>query len=110
MLITNQGIQWQDGVNSSKSTIHPIIVATTLFSKLIKLKPFNYENEKIAKLALNLELLKSSYPIVVIEKKSKSEFDKAVVSANYLDDITPLSEIITSLLLKSMKMYIKTVK
>lgn len=104
----NEIMHWHRSVtDNSGSNINPIIVATTLFSKLLKLKPFNYENERIAKLVLNLELLKSRYPIVVIDKKYKLDFDNAVHSAIYIDDMEPLTEIITASLIKNMKMYIK---
>lgn len=101
-------MKWYRSVTDSRtSNIHPVIIATTLFSKLLKLKPFNYENERISKLVLNFELLKCRYPIVIIEKKDKSKFDNAVHTAIYMDGIEPLTEIITVSLIKNMQMYIK---
>lgn len=41
------------------NNVHPVEIAVTLFIKLLKIKPFNYENERIAKLILNLELLRT---------------------------------------------------
>ena len=106
----NEIMQWYRSVTDNlTSNIHPVIIATTLFSKLLKLKPFNYENERIAKLVLNFELLKSKYPIAVIDKNHKSEFDNAVHSAIYIDDIAPLTKIITASLIKNTKMYIKAI-
>jgi hypothetical protein len=106
----NEIMRWHRTVTeNTTNNIHPIVAAVTLFVKLLKLKPFHYENERIAKLVLNLELLRYRYPIVIIEKKSKSKFDDAVHSAIYINDIMPLTEIITTALLKNMKMYIKVV-
>ena len=66
----------------------------------------NTNNEKIALLILNYELLKNGYPLFVLEKKYTSIFDNAIQAVISYDDITQLTDIILNSLIKNMKMYI----
>ncbi|WP_079710135.1 Fic family protein [Paraliobacillus ryukyuensis] len=70
-----------------ENTMHPVEKAAVLHSKFVNIHPFVDGNGRTARLLMNLELFKSGYLPIIIEKEHRSEYyrvlDIAEVSGNY---------------------------
>ncbi|WP_343705994.1 helix-turn-helix domain-containing protein [Flavobacterium sp.] len=73
---------------TQKNNLHPIILASEAYLKIIKISPFENGNIPIANLILNLILLLNNYVYVVTEadKKSKNEYLVAVEESQNKND------------------------
>lgn len=81
-------IQWYEG---KAQKLHPIERACLVHAIFVKIHPFIDRNGRTARLLLNLELMKTGYPPVVVKKEKRSEYydalDKAHTTGDYKDFI-----------------------
>ncbi|AVX19354.1 MULTISPECIES: Fic family protein [Carboxydocella] len=72
--------------------LHPIERAALLHGEFVKIHPFVDGNGRTARLLLNFELMKASYPPVIIKKERRAEYydslDNAHISGDYRDFIS----------------------
>ncbi|WPX08358.1 Fic family protein [Anaerocellum danielii] len=76
--------------------IHPIVIASVLHVDFVKIHPFVDGNGRTARLLMNLELMKSGYPIAIIPKEIRAYYyqtlDKACTQEDYNDFIILVCE------------------
>ncbi|MFZ5625914.1 MAG: Fic family protein [Bacillota bacterium] len=72
--------------------LHPIERAALLHGEFVKIHPFVDGNGRTARLLLSFELMKASYPPVIIKKERRAEYydslDNAHISGDYRDFIS----------------------
>jgi Fic family protein len=76
--------------------LHPVERAAILHTDLVKIHPFIDGNGRTARLLLNFELMKNSYPIIIIKNEDRIRYyeslDKAHISGDYSDFIKLIVE------------------
>lgn len=72
-------IKWY---NSNKGKIHLFALAAIFHEKFEKIHPFADGNGRTGRMLVNYMLLRSSYPPVIIRKKNRAEYLKAMSAAD----------------------------
>ncbi len=60
--------------------LHPIEIATELHARLVTIHPFTDGNGRVARLLMNLHLLRTGYPIAVVQATDRAAYIDAVVA------------------------------
>ncbi|NET47849.1 MAG: Fic family protein [Merismopedia sp. SIO2A8] len=74
---------------SQQPSCHPVEMATEIHARLVTIHPFTDGNGRVARLLMNLYLLRTSYPLAIIQASSRAAYIDAVV-AWQSGDKTPL--------------------
>lgn len=86
----NKFIKWYTSRDAKE--MHPIERAARVHGEFVKIHPFVDGNGRTARLLLNLELMKSGYPPIVIQNEERMKYyvalDKAHTIGNYSDFIS----------------------
>ncbi|MEM6501605.1 MAG: Fic family protein [Cyanobacteria bacterium P01_C01_bin.89] len=69
--------------------LHPVEIATEIHARLVTIHPFNDGNGRVARLLMNLHLLRSGYGIAVVQAADRAAYIDAVVAWQN-DDFAPL--------------------
>lgn len=81
-------VEWYQG---EAQQLHPIVRAAMLHGQFIEVHPFIDGNGRTARLLLNLELMKSGYPPIIIRVENRVAYydalDKASAKKDYIDFI-----------------------
>lgn len=88
------------------SALHPIVRGAMLHAIFVGIHPFIDGNGRTSRLLLNLELMKSGYPPIIIEVKHRLAYyeslDEAIVKKNY----TKFIELVASATENSLDLYL----
>jgi Fic family protein len=83
----NKFIKWYTSRDAKE--MHPIERTARVHGEFVKIHPFVDGNGRTARLLLNLELMKSGYPSIVIQNEERMKYytalDKAHTIGNYSD-------------------------
>lgn len=72
-------VQW---LNSQEALcLHPIVYAAEAHLQLVTIHPFQDGNGRLARLLMNLLLIRSGFPITVITNQQRSDYIDAIVQA-----------------------------
>jgi Fic family protein len=93
----------------SDSDVHPVILAALFHHKFAAIHPFDDGNGRMARLLMNLILMKFNYPPVVIKKSDKNQYYSCLSQADAGNPL-PFIEFICENLIHSMEIYIKGAK
>lgn len=99
-------VEWY---NKHHSTEHPLILASLLHYRFVRIHPFDDGNGRVARLLMNYVLLKQGYPMVVIKSLQKKNYLAALNRAD-VGDIEAFTEYIGKELLWSFDMWLKAAK
>jgi Fic family protein len=78
-------------LNSSEAAIeHPIKFAAEAHLKFVSIHPFRDGNGRTGRLLMNLLLLRTGYPIVVIANQVRKSYIDAIVAVQQQNNISPL--------------------
>ncbi len=97
-------IMW---VRENKSKLHPIELAALLHHKLVHIHPFFDGNGRTARLAMNITLLQSGYPLVGILKNDRKKYYATLDKADK-KNARPFIQFIAQAVERSMNIYLKT--
>ncbi len=86
-----------------------VVRAATAHSWLLTVHPFLNGNGRVARLLLNLILLKAGYPICVINAEDRPRYMAALEAAGLEHDLTPTLSLIVDRLNESMARYSRLV-
>ena len=76
----------------------------------VKIHPFIDGNGRTARLLLNLELMKNSYPPVIIKKEERVEYYDALDKAHVTNEFNDFIKLVTRALNRSLDVYLKLLK
>ncbi len=93
LLLNNKMKEFIDWYQSKETKeMHPIERATKVHGQFVKIHPFIDGNGRIARLLLNLELMKCGYPPIIIKNEDRIKYyaalDKAHTIGDYIDFIS----------------------
>ncbi len=77
-------------------TMHPVWRATVAHVKFVSIHPFREGNGRTGRLFMNLLLLRSGYPIVVISNRVRQAYIEALVAAQQASDLEPMLELVAN--------------
>ncbi|AEE50862.1 Fic family protein [Haliscomenobacter hydrossis] len=97
--------------NKANSKVHPAILAAYFHYRITAIHPFDDGNGRMARLMMNLLLMKAGYPPVIIrqEKANREAYYYALSQAD-AGEYIPFFELIGEALVHSMELYVKGAK
>lgn len=93
-----------------EQSLHPIEKAAMLHSKLVNIHPFTDGNGHTSRLVMNLELIKSGYLPIIIEKERRFQYYEVLDTAAVKQDYRPFIKFVIEYEDKELKRYIKFIK
>ena len=93
-------------IHKESQRLHPVELAAIAHHKLVYIHPFDDGNGRTARLLMNLILMRSGYPIVVILKNDRSKYYRVLDQAdrgNYSD----LCKFVAQAVERSLNIYLK---
>lgn len=94
-------------VRDNKRKFHPIELAAIAHHKLVYIHPFFDGNGRVARLFMNLLLIKEGYPLVVILKNDRKKYYQVLEKADK-GDLNPFVQFIAQAVERSLNIYLKT--
>lgn len=79
-----QLVQWY---NSNENKLHPIVLAAELHKRFVFIHPFIDGNGRVARLLMNLSLMRNDYNIAIIPAVTRVEYISALEEAHKDDNI-----------------------
>lgn len=96
ILVPEQMQSMMDWYQNEAQELHPVERAARLHSELVKIHPFVDGNGRTARLIMNLSLMQSGFPAVLIKVEQRLAYyqalDKAHTQNNYQDFINLIAE------------------
>lgn len=86
--------------------VHPVVLAAFFHHRFVSIHPFDDGNGRMARLLMNLLLMQSNYPPVVIKTKDKNNYYLALSQAD-AGDTSPFVEYVANTLIHSEEIYLK---
>ncbi|MBE9140186.1 Fic family protein [Nodosilinea sp. LEGE 07088] len=65
---------------SQSHPIHPVEIATETHARLVTIHPFTAGNGRVARLLMNLHLLRMGYPLAIVQAADRATYIDAVVA------------------------------
>lgn len=94
------------------SLLHPVILAAELHEQLATIHPFIDGNGRTARLVMNLNLLKTGYPIANIsgDTEARLAYYNALEKCNLQEDKTDFHQLITGYVIEALERLLKLIK
>ncbi|TAG53622.1 MAG: Fic family protein [Cytophagales bacterium] len=101
-------LKWYSQCVQNKE-IHPLVTTALFHHKLTEIHPFDDGNGRMARLLMNLILLKAGFPPVVVRNEDKNNYYEALSLAD-AGEKRHIVEYLGNLLVHSLNIYIKGAK
>ncbi|WDV48179.1 Fic family protein [Clostridiaceae bacterium M8S5] len=101
-------IKWYNSKDAKN--MHPIERATRVHGEFVKIHPFIDGNGRTARLLLNLELMKSGYPPIVIKNEERMKYYASLDKAHTTGDYSDFIAIVEKEVENSLEIYLKLIK
>ncbi len=95
-------LRWYD---EESVLLHPILRAARLHVDFVKIHPFVDGNGRTARLLLNLELLKSGFPAIVLPVERRLSYYEALEAAHLQGDLSPFIALVGECLREAFAQY-----
>lgn len=107
----DQLIQWlrSETEKGDDETLHPVALAALFHYKFIRIHPFDDGNGRLARILMNMLLMRAGYPPSVIKAAEKEAYYTALRKADG-DDLNAFVEYVGMVLLDSLELYLKGAK
>ncbi|EAY24751.1 Fic family protein [Microscilla marina] len=96
---------------SQSNEVHPVVLAALFHYRFVAIHPFDDGNGRMARLLMNLVLMRHSYPPVVIKQdnNSRNQYYNALAQAD-AGEHPPFTTLIVEALKHSLEIYLKGAK
>ena len=95
-------ISWCQGEGAN---LHPVERAARIHSDFVKIHPFVDGNGRTARLLMNLELMKSGFPPVVLHVKRRLQYYEALDKAHTNNGFESFLQLITEIVMAGFEPY-----
>jgi len=100
-------MDWYEEVR--KSDVSPIIIAALFHHKFVAIHPFDDGNGRLSRILMNLILMQSGYPPVVVKTDDRKNYYSLLSRAD-VGDTWPFVEYVAELMQGSLLLYLKAAK
>lgn len=101
-------VQWYNTARQNKK-IHPSVLAAFVHHRFVNIHPFDDGNGRLARILMNLILMKNGYPPAIVRLKERSDYYQALNQADR-NEYVPLVEFLGEAVSDSMNLYLKAAK
>ncbi len=101
-------MQWYNEVRHNKK-IHPSVLAAFVHHRFVAIHPFDDGNGRLARILMNLILMKQNYPPAIIKLKERTDYYAALNQADK-NEYVPIIEFVAEAVSESMNLYLKAAK
>ncbi len=95
--------------NKVNKEIHPLVLASLFHFKFVAIHPFDDGNGRLARILMNLILLRNNLPVVVVKNEDKQNYYGVLAQADS-NQFIPLIEYMSDLLQHSLNIYLKGIR
>lgn len=99
-----------DQVASSRFSLHPIELAAMAHKRLIDIYPYEHNNEKTARLLMNLILVHNGYGIISVPPVKRDAYFLSLSESRRLKDMEPFSILIAKCVITIQRKYCRLLK
>lgn len=89
--------------------LHPIELAIEVHYRLLQIQPFMNSNGQIARLMMNMILVKHSYPMAIIQKRDTAAYNTAIEKAQLTGDKQDYLDFISGAVSKTLDIYLEKI-
>ena len=89
---------------------HPIIVAATFHYRFVRIHPFDDGNGRMARLLLNMILIKHGYTVAMIRHENREEYLSQLERADKTEDLTAFINYIATCCEYSLRLHLKAAR
>ncbi len=108
-LIQEQMEQLINWYETETNTMHPVERGALLHAKFVGIHPFIDENGRTSRLLLNLELMKSGYPPVVIKVENRLSYYNALDRAHTTEMYNDFINLVATEVETSLDLYLSAI-
>ena len=101
-------VQWYNQARHNKK-IHPSVLAAFVHHRFVAIHPFDDGNGRLARILMNLILMKNGYPPAIIKLKERTDYYAALNQADK-NEYVPIIEFVAETVLESMNLYLNPEK
>lgn len=101
-------MQWYNEARHNKK-IHPSVLAAFVHHRFVAIHPFDDGNGRLARILMNLILMKQNYPPAIIKLKERTDYYAALNQADK-NEYVPIVEFVAEAVLESMNLYLKAAR
>ena len=101
-------VQWYNEARKN-SNIHPSVLAAFVHHRFVNIHPFDDGNGRLARILMNLILMKNGYPPAVVKLKERTDYYQALNQADR-NEYVPLVDFLAEAVLDSMNLYLKAAR
>ncbi len=89
---------------------HPIIIAATFHYRFVRIHPFDDGNGRMARLLLNMILIKHGYTVAMIRQENRGEYLNELEQADKTEDLTAFISYIATCCEYSLRLHLKAAR
>lgn len=101
-------MQWYNEARHNKN-IHPSVLAAFVHHRFVAIHPFDDGNGRLARILMNLIMMKNGYPPAIIKLKERTDYYAALNQADK-NEYVPIIEFVAEAVSESMNLYLKAAK
>lgn len=101
-------MQWYNEARHNKK-IHPSVLAAFVHHRFVAIHPFDDGNGRLARILMNLILMKNGYPPAIIKLKERTDYYAALNQADK-NEYVPIIEFVAEAVSESMNLYLKAAR
>ena len=89
---------------------HPIIIAATFQYRFVRIHPFDDGNGRMARLLMNMILIRHGYTIAMIHQDSREEYLRELEKVDRTEDLTEFIDYVANCCEYSLSLYLKAAR
>ena len=89
---------------------HPIIIAATFHYRFVRIHPFDDGNGRMARLLMNMILIRHGYTIAMIHQNSREEYLRELENVDRTEDLTQFIDYVANCCEYSLSLYLKAAR
>jgi Fic family protein len=107
-ILMRELVDWYNEARKN-SKIHPSVLAAFVHHRFVNIHPFDDGNGRLARILMNLILMKNGYPPAIIKLKERTDYYAALNQADK-NEYQAITELIAETVLDSMNLYLKAAR